>query len=367
MPPARASTSTSRSTRRSAGRALPVGGRDEWRLVSDARRLLSAILALHDRIRAAILDAFATQHRDVLAGVAHDDEGDSIYAVDRVSEAVLVDGLAEIARDEPLCLVAEGLPPEGLTLPLGTSDEDCRWRVLVDPIDGTRGLMYQKRAAWILTGVAPNRGPGTRLRDIELAVQTEIPLLKQHLCDQVSAIRGEGVEGRRVNRLTGSATPLVLRPSQRPTLAHGFTSVSRFFPGARDVLAAIDDEIVAEVLGPAAAGKAPCFEDQYLSTGGQLYELMAGNDRFIADIRPVLMPVLAARGLPRPLACHPYDLCSCLIAEELGVRLTDAAGNGLDAPFDLDADVSWVGYANDRLRAAVEPALLGALARRGLR
>ena len=39
-----------------------------------------------------------------------------------------------------------------------------RWRVIVDPIDGTRGLMYQKRSAWILTGVAPNRGPGTSLR-----------------------------------------------------------------------------------------------------------------------------------------------------------------------------------------------------------
>jgi len=38
----------------------------------------------------------------------------------------------------------------------------------------------------------------------------------------------------------------------------------------------------------------------------------------------------------------------------------------LDAPFDLDADVSWVAYANDRLRARVEPALLGALSRRGL-
>jgi hypothetical protein len=151
-----------------------------------------------------------------------------------------------------------------------------------------------------------------------------------------------------------------------PTLAHGFSSVTRFFPGARDVLAAIDDEIVMEVMGPAVSGKAACFEDQYLSTGGQLYELMAGHDRFIADIRPVLVPLLTKRGLPRPLCCHPYDLCSMLIASEAGVRLTDAAGRELDAPFDIDADVSWVGYANDRLHASVQPALLGALARRGL-
>ena len=334
--------------------------------MSDARPLLPAILALHDRIRASVLEAFETQDRDELAGVAHDEEGDTIYAVDRVSEAALVDGLAEVAREDPLVLVAEGLPAEGLTLPEGTPDAECRWRLLVDPIDGTRGLMYQKRPAWILTGVAPNAGTKTRLRDIVLAVQTEIPLLKQHLCDQLWAIRGEGVQAQRVNRLTGGTTPLALRPSQSPTLAHGFSSVSRFFPGARDVLAAIDDEVVAEVMGPAVAGKAPCFEDQYVSTGGQLYELMAGHDRFIADIRPVMAPLLAARGIARPLCCHPYDLCSSLIATELGVRLTDAGGSELDAPFELDADVSWVGYANDRLRARVEPALLSALARRGL-
>ena len=334
--------------------------------MSDARPLLPAILALHDRIRASVLEAFETQDRDELAGVAHDEEGDTIYAVDRVSESALVDGLAAVAREEPLVLVAEGLPAEGLTLPEGTPDKECRWRLLVDPIDGTRGLMYQKRPAWILTGVAPNVGTKTRLRDIVLAVQTEIPLLKQYLCDQLWAVRGEGVQAQRVNRLTGSTTPLALRPSQSPTLAHGFSSVSRFFPGARDVLAAIDDEVVAEVMGPAVAGKAPCFEDQYVSTGGQLYELMAGHDRFIADIRPVMAPLLAARGIARPLCCHPYDLCSSLIAAELGVRLTDAGGGELDAPFDLDADVSWVGYANDRLRARVEPALLGALARRGL-
>jgi len=38
--------------------------------------------------------------------------------------------------------------------------------------------MYQKRSGWILTGVAPNGGPDTNLSDIELAIQTEIPVVK---------------------------------------------------------------------------------------------------------------------------------------------------------------------------------------------
>ena len=94
----------------------------------------------------------------------------------------------------------------------GTPAEDAAWRIIVDPIDGTRGLMYQKRSAWILTGIAPNYGPATNLQDILLAVQTEIPLVKQHLSDVVWAIRDHGIQAKRHNRLTGESHPLHLRP-----------------------------------------------------------------------------------------------------------------------------------------------------------
>ena len=320
--------------------------------VAGVERLLEGLLSLHDRVRDAVVDACARRTEDELAAVAADETaggGDTIYAVDRVAEEVFLQGLGDLAREEPICVVAEGLPPDAL----GAAG---RWRLLVDPIDGTRGLMYQKRSAWILTGVAPNRGPATRLRDIVLAIQTEIPLLKQHLSDQLWAIRGEGASARRGNRLSGAREPLVLRPSRAGTIAHGFATLVRFFPGARDVLAAIDDE-VAHALVPPAPGRAACFEDQYASTGGELYELMAGHDRFIADLRP-----LVSTGL----CCHPYDLSTALIAREAGVILTDPAGAALDAPFDVTTDVAWVGYANERLRARIEPVLLEALRRRGL-
>lgn len=333
---------------------------------ADARRLLPAILDLHDRIRTSVVDAFAAQRPEGLSDVADDGAGDTIYAVDRVSEETLVAGLEELAREEPLVLIAEGLPAAGLVLPRGTAERECRWRLLVDPIDGTRGLMYQKRPAWILTGVAPNRGAETRLRDIVLAVQTEIPLVKQHLCDQLWAVRGEGVESRRIDRFTGKSASLALRPSRADTIAHGFASVSRFFPGARDVLAAIDDEVATSTLGAPQAGKAACFEDQYISSGGQLFELMAGHDRYVADLRPLLQGVMQDRGLPHPLCCHPYDLCTILIAEELGLPITGPTGAPLDAPLDLESDVAWIGYASDALRRNVEPVLIGALRRRGL-
>ncbi|HKE90205.1 MAG TPA: inositol monophosphatase family protein, partial [Gemmatimonadales bacterium] len=202
-----------------------------------AESLLQPLLALHERVRDAVVDACTRRSTEHLATVAVDgaQDGDTIYAVDRVAEETLAQGLADLARDEPLCVVGEGL---GDTL-----GDDGRWRLLVDPIDGTRGLMYQKRSAWILTGVAPNRGSDTRLRDIVLAVQTEIPLVKQHLADQLWTFRGQEMQARRYNRVTGSYEHLTLHPSRADTIAHGFATVVRFFPGAREVLAAIDDEV----------------------------------------------------------------------------------------------------------------------------
>lgn len=330
----------------------------------DPRQLLEAILGLHAMLRDRIVAATERQSLAAMAAVDRDGEGDTIYAVDVVAEAVLEEFAGALARHWSFVLVAEGLPGGRRVYPPGADEASVDCWIIVDPVDGTRGLMYQKRSAWILTAVAPNQGTATSLRHVELAVQTEIPLVKQHLSDQLWAIRGEGAQARRHNRLTGTIEPLRLRPSTASTIAHGFATVARFFPGARDELAALDDAIAFGALGPPEAGKASCFEDQYLSTGGQLYELIAGHDRFIADLRPLLGPVCASRGLPPPLTCHPYDLCCVLIAQENGVIVTGADGGPIDAPLDVLAEVAWTGYANARVRAQVEPLLQQALRQR---
>jgi len=36
-----------------------------------------------------------------------------------------------------------------------------RYRVLFDPIDGTRLLMYAKNSGWILSGILPEKGEAT--------------------------------------------------------------------------------------------------------------------------------------------------------------------------------------------------------------
>ncbi|HYG77965.1 MAG TPA: inositol monophosphatase [Planctomycetota bacterium] len=329
--------------------------------------LLVSLRRLHEQIRDAVVSACEQAALEDLSGIAHDAEGDTIYAVDRVSEEVLIRFIeAEIAPLATVVLIAEGLEGGRIVLPRGRSADEAAWRIIVDPIDGTRGLMYQKRSAWILTGVAPNRGEQTGLHDIELAVQTEIPLVKQHLCDVLYAVKGGGLKAERYNRLTQVKTPLQLKPSGARSVAHGFAMISRFFPGAREELAAIDEEIMLGALGPVQRGKAHCFEDQYISTGGQLYELIAGRDRFVADIRPLMEKLLARRGLELGICCHPYDLCTELLAREAGVLITDPSGNQLTTRMDVESDVAWSGYANIHIRSQIEPLLQAALRKRAL-
>jgi len=330
-----------------------------------AHPLLAPIRKLHAQIRDAVVAACERSSIAAMSDIAKEQEGDTIYALDRVSEELVVDFFEHEASTGGVVLIAEGLNGGRVVLPRGAAESKAGWRIIVDPIDGTRGIMYQKRSAWILTGVAPNRGPLTNLQDIELAVQTEIPLIKQHLCDASWAVRGKGVEGERYDRLSGRVSPLTMKPSNARTIAHGFAMVARFFPGAREELAALDEEIVRGALGPVQPGKAHCFEDQYASTGGQLFELMVGHDRFVADLRPLTEAGLKKRGLALGICCHPYDICTELIARELGVIVTDPLGQRLKAILSVEPDVAWVGYANRDIRLQIEPLLHAALQKRG--
>jgi hypothetical protein len=110
--------------------------------------------------------------------------------------------------------------------------------------------------------------------------------------------------------------------------------------------------LVRHLIGPADVHNATVFDDQYISTGGQFYELIVGHDRFIADLRPLFY---ALQGQPEGLCCHPYDCATVLIAREAGVIVTDGQGGELDGPLDVTTGLSWAAYANDALHRQIEP------------
>ena len=288
--------------------------------------------------------------------------GDTVFALDRVADEVLVPACVAWASEwgMPFALVAEGRPEGRAIFPRGADPAAARFVVIADPVDGTRGLMYGKRSAWSLAAVAPITAPGwwarrdapARLADIRVAVQTELPTHRAYLADQVWAIRGGGgALGVTRDLLAGTERPLRFRPAASATLEHGFASLFKGLPWGKAEIAALEDRLLRGLAGP---GKEPppIYDDQYISTGGQLFALMTGQDRFIADLRP-LFPATAGH-----LPCHPYDICAALVAMEAGVIVTDGMGGPLDAPLDTETPIAWIGYANATLRAAIEPVLL---------
>ena len=315
------------------------------------QQLVPLLVAVGEAVRDDVLTACRRQSVDQLAASDDSGPGDTSFAVDRVSEARLLELVQGL--DVPLRLVAEGLDPDGVTVGGGSP----QWTLLVDPLDGTRQLAHQKRSAWVLLGAA--RGEEPTLADLEVSVAVEVPVVKAGQADVLSAVRGQRTTGERVDLRDGLRCPLPVRPSSAPGVAQGYGGVARYFPGAREELAAIDDAVARRVLGPARAGKAQAFEDQYC-TGGTLVELAMGHDRWACDLRPLLGTARAG------ICAHPYDLAGWLVAAQAGVHVVTPGGGQLDAPLDLTSDVAWAAYANDAVRRLVEPALQAELRSRGL-
>lgn len=317
----------------------------------DHATLLPRLRALQADLRAALRVHMLAQEREVWARAERDDAGDTIFGIDVAAEDILLAHCELWGRSQHFTVLAEGLDPKGVTF--GTPGRGGPpFRLLIDPIDGTRGLMFDKRSAWCLAGLAPDRGPATRLSDIELAVMTELPTTRQATSDVLWASRGGGARGERHDLATGAAKPLPVVPSRATTLRHGFATVSNFFPGGKELTARLDEAIIARALGPWNPHKAEVYADQYISSGGQLAELALGRDRFVLDVRPLVHHKL---GVAASLCCRPYDVATALIATEAGCVVTDPRGQPLDAPLDIETSVAFAAYANPRLAALLGP------------
>jgi len=319
-----------------------------------ARRLLCA---LQDHIRDSLVKARGVSSKG-FAEVAAVTTADTIYQIDKVSEEAILTWFEEHwPRSWPVELVMEGLEGEVTTFPSGTRAADTRWKCIIDPIDGTRGIMYDKRPAWSLAGLAVQRGPKTNLADIVVAAMTELPTSKQWRADQISAVRGAGKRGVRaewVDVRDGSRGHLALQPSGAQDFQHGFSSLARFFPDGKALLASLEEALWAELHRDVPAGSPLIFDDQYISTGGQLYEILAGHDRFVGDIRPM---AFAKLGLDSALVCHPYDICTELILTEAGGIVEAPLGGPVKAVLDTTSPVSWVAFANQTLAKKMRPVL----------
>jgi hypothetical protein len=287
-----------------------------------------------------------------LRAVAGSGGGDTIYGIDKIGEVAVLEWFERRwPADLPVKLVMEGIEEE-VVFPRGVGE--TRWTCILDPIDGTRGLMYDKRAAWVLCGVAPRRGGVAMLSDMVAASMTEIPTTRQWRAERYSATAGGELVAEWDDVRGGGGGVCEVRPSSAGDFRHGFASLVKFFPEGRELTARIEERLWGELVGLGSCASPEVFDDQYLSTGGQMAELMRGHDRMVGDVRPLVLRVL---GLGESLVCHPYDFCAWLVAAKAGVVFQHPLGGFPDAPLDTCSGVCWVAYANGELARVAAPVL----------
>ncbi|HRI82133.1 MAG TPA: inositol monophosphatase [Opitutaceae bacterium] len=320
--------------------------------LEQARKLLCT---LQDHIRDTLVTARAKSGAS-FANIAAVTAADTIYQVDKITEEAIFHWFERHwPKAWPVQLIMEGVEDgDEVTFPRGTPVAKTICKCILDPIDGTRNLMYDKRSAWALAALAPQRGARNTLADITVAAMTELSTSKMWRSDQLSAVRGQGVKARAFDLRTRRWAALKVRPSQATDFKHGFASIARFFPEGKALMAALEEELWDELYGLGSSSSPLVFDDQYIATGGQLYELVIGHDRMLGDLRPLAHAKL---GMKSSLVCHPYDICTALILQEAGGIVEAPDGKPLRAPLDTTSAIAWMGYANPVLAKKVRPVL----------
>jgi hypothetical protein len=286
---------------------------------------------------------------DTLNNVVNQGNGDISYKIDSFAESK-INGLGQkmVSLGYSVEITAEGIGKKKFLVENNSTPD---FAIIIDPIDGTRGIMYDFRSAFVLTGIAPYRPEGNTLDDIEIAVQTEIPPSKQNKISILWAIKNQGAHHQILNLETRKITNATIVTSSEKNLDHGFAVFVNFFPGVKGKIGQIADFVFQKVQKNKGNDYSVIFDDQYISNAGQIYLLTTGKYRFVADIRPLF-------GETSGLTAHPYDLCTVLIATEAGAIFTNLNGKNIDYPFKTDTKCGFIAYANPDLQNLIEPILL---------
>ena len=292
----------------------------------EARRLLCA---LGDHVR----DLVAGSRDMDMAAVAGETVADTIYAIDRVADDALIDWFEEHWPD--VVVVSEGLDEP---VPVGKT---AAWTVIVDTIDGTRGLMYDKRSAWCLAAAAP---PGGGLADIVAAAMTELPTAKQGAADQLSATRGGGLRAERVDLAGGSAA----RPRRTPVGGDG----------PRPQLQWAGQILPPREGGPGRAGGRAVRAAWVRGTSSTTSTSRAGDScTSSSPVGTASWPTSAPWSTTTASSVIPTTCARPCCSRRWAAWSPTPGATPLAVPLDNVSPVAWVGYANEALAARIGPVL----------
>ncbi|MFT7669760.1 MAG: fructose-1,6-bisphosphatase/inositol monophosphatase family enzyme [Planctomycetota bacterium] len=289
---------------------------------------------------------------------------DVTFALDKATEDALEIWVQGVAAQESLSVFSEdrgwshrGPDGAGGVLELPGFDHGGP-RLVIDPVDGTRNLMADLRSAWTVIALC---GPGSgqpRMSDVQLGLIGELPDSRAARFRILSASLGAGarIEERDVESdEVCSSAELCVDDDQR--VEHGYFSIFRYSPIQRPLLAQLEAGFFARLEEHEGADTHYCYDDQYISNGGQLALLCLGTYRFIADLRADFARFVTGDCT----TSKPYDSAGAiLVAREAGCVLRDANGDQLDFPLDGKTPVSFVGYANEASARRMGPHLAAA-------
>ena len=202
-------------------------------------------------------------------------------------------------------------------------------RLVLDPIDGTRPLMHDLRAAWVVLGRGSGRG-APALSDLDFGTPDGDP--RHARAPRPRAHRGPRTwrppprdRPRLRRRGCGPRAPRRRRPAPGPgalPLLRIHAGRPRRRPGAlaRRVRRALEGVDPLTVL-----------DDQLCSNGGQFALLACGTYRAVVDARVTLNEI---HGMDVQTA-KPYDLAGgIVVAREAGCVVERPDGAPLDMPID---------------------------------
>lgn len=288
--------------------------------------------------------------------------GDVIYRIDVEPEKIVEEFFNELSQETPFLGISE---KTGKKIYGDTAQNKPKYFGIVDPIDGTRHLMYQLGdTAFSLIGLGKIKNENPTLGDIEFCAMLQIPNLDKKYIDLVIAEKGKETKIERYEVGTWEKIDeFKPTPTKAESIEHGFISFSSFFP-PRKYLAEIADYLVEKLLGPPEKGKANLFFHEYVSNAGQFYNILLGKYRAVFDLRPLQEEVLKREGGELGLCAHPYDVCCALALKKAGCIITDGFGseeNFWNYPCDTTTNVHFMAFANKKIYEEITPLVVEAI------
>lgn len=321
-------------------------------------RLVLLCDALRTRTHAALCAAEAEGRLGELARPHGEGVGDVTFALDLPSEEHIARWSEEVAAREPLSVLTEDagwrhLGPDGKggVRALASFDHGGP-RLVFDPIDGTRNLMADLRSAWTVVAFAPPGAHAPRMSDCTGGIVSELPgtlagAFRRIVSDgRVTTLERLALDGRAL------AAPRRLVVDGDARADHGYFPFFRYQPAQRPAVARLEAAFAARLVQHEGADARSLYDDQYISSAGQLVQLALGRYRLLVDARALVAERL---GIAGPTS-KPYDLAGALMcARAAGVRVRALAGGELDFPLDATTPVGFAAFVNEPTRARLEP------------